>query len=174
LCAALVGCAAAPDFEASFAADEPDAFAFDHSAASADTGAPPLVEAGSVAPIVIPAIPGVGDAGIGALDASAGARSSVPDAGAVFGLDAASGTSGALLLDAAVSGAGSTGSSSGTRDASTGTTQSTAPSCNPATCSNNCGLLERCCDLTNQCACQDLFSGLCILPSLPGLPGFPP
>ena len=43
-----------------------------------------------------------------------------------------------------------------------------APSCSPSSCVNNCLLLARCCDVNDQCACQELLTGQCILPSLPG------
>ncbi len=49
-----------------------------------------------------------------------------------------------------------------------------APTCNPSTCSNNCLLLSRCCDVHDECACEEPWTGQCTLPSLPGpsLPGF--
>jgi hypothetical protein len=114
------------------------------------------------------------DAGFDAGSQAGGGTAGASDGGGVGGFDAGLGAAdsgseaGARPADAGDAAPGRDSAAGGTTDSGPGApdTGGGGATCNPATCNNNCLLLERCCNENNECACLTPLTQECTLESL--------
>jgi hypothetical protein len=179
----LAGCAQAPELDESIfqvsAAPTPDAalsaeagVELDGSLAgavgTAAGGALPGLEAGAQ-------LPGPGGGASGGIDGggalSDAALGVTPISDALVGRASDAGFASSDAAQNAPDAAGGTpggGTTGGATGGGTpgGATPGGGAMCNPATCTNQCLLLQRCCNEDNECACREPLTRQCILRSL--------